>query len=212
MAVTHLCALLRGTPSFSTYIGKAAKKANGETEIQKKDIPANREFSQGISQHNTLRKLEDHRRKHDNKRSISVSSRDRALAPREQQRHNQRQSTRVCNNKEDERRFYGNRKRDRDRFHDRELSSHHSFPSQRRPSPTKRTSRSDEERRPPTITQRSQSSRTPPPRPDREEMNLPAAPALEEVNSRSRECVSALERIEDRSIKTAERVSDLERI
>ena len=57
---------------------------------EKESCPLNRDkttkldVSQGISQQNTLRKLEDHRRRHD-RRSISLSSRDRGLEYREHQ-------------------------------------------------------------------------------------------------------------------------------
>ncbi|KAJ4890307.1 zf-CCHC_4 domain-containing protein [Raphanus sativus] len=59
--------------------------------------------------------------------------------------------------------------------------------------------------------QKSQSSRTPPPRPPREAMNLPVYPAAVEVTSRSRDRISALNRIEEPH-NSATRVPALERL
>lgn len=46
-----------------------------------RDKSANLEIKQGISQQNTLRKLEEHRYKHDTRQSVSVYSRERELWP-----------------------------------------------------------------------------------------------------------------------------------
>nr|VDD52071.1 unnamed protein product [Brassica oleracea] len=69
-----------------------------------------------------------------------------------------------------------------------------------------------EEKRPQVMGHKSQSPRTPPPRPLREDMTLPAAPENDEVNSRSRDRISALERIEDRPFQPPARISAFERI
>ncbi|CAN6925486.1 unnamed protein product [Brassica oleracea] len=60
--------------------------------------------------------------------------------------------------------------------------------------------------------QKSQSSSTPPPRPLREDMTLPAAPENDEVNSRSQDRISVLERIEDRPFQPPTRISAIERV
>lgn len=61
----------------------------------KRDKTTKLDVSQGISQQNTLRKLEDHRRRHDI-RSISLSSRDRGLEYREHQTSSQISIHSVC--------------------------------------------------------------------------------------------------------------------
>ncbi|RID43868.1 hypothetical protein BRARA_I00703, partial [Brassica rapa] len=177
------------------------------------------DVSQGISQQNTLRKLEDHRRRHD-RRSISLSSRDRGLEYREHQTSSQRsihsrlqepergrltskESSRSSFSREEERRSYKATGREREREREKEHSSHLSYPTYRKRSPVKRVTRDRspqqrfrEDKRPLSGSQKSHYSRTPPPRPPRERMTLPAAPEPGEVNSRSKERVSALERIE----------------
>lgn len=208
---------------------------------EKDTCPLNRdrdnkeELKQGISQHNTLRKLEDHRRKNDLRRSLSLSSRDRAPDSREQHFSNYRsvhsrlqnsrmdraphlERSRSNYSREEERRVLDGRKRERDRD-PREYSSHHSFPPQRNLTPTRRNSRdlsptrySKETRKQHDEGQKSQSSRTPPPRPPRESMKLPAVPEGGEVNSRSRERTSALNRIEEQQPYSTGRLSALERI
>lgn len=190
---------------------------------------------QGISQKNTLRKLEEHRRIHDNKRSISLSSRDRVSDPREQRssqrsvysrlqepvrgRTYQTELSRPHIARERDRRRYGENMEERTRSFDREISSHHSYPTQRNQSPSKRVwrerspgNRSKEHRRPISSGHNTQSSRTPPSRPAREPMNLPAAPDQEEVISGSRYRVPTLERREEELIQGAERISALERL
>lgn len=208
---------------------------------EKDTCPLNRdrdnkeEVKQGISQHNTLRKLEDHRRKNDLRRSLSLSSRDRAPDSREQHFSNHRsvhsrlqdsrldrvphlERSRSNYSGEEERRVLDGRKRERDRDL-REYSSHHSFPPQRNLTPTRRNSRdlsptrySKEARKQQDEGQKSQSSRTPPPRPPRESMKLPAVPEGGEVNSCSRERTSALNRIEEQLPHSSGRLSALERI
>ncbi|KAG5388406.1 hypothetical protein IGI04_029947, partial [Brassica rapa subsp. trilocularis] len=190
---------------------------------------------QGISQKNTLRKLEEHRRIHDNKRSISLSSRDRVSDPREQRssqrsvysrlqepvrgRTYQTELSRPHIARERDRRRYGENMEERTRSFDRERSSHQSYPTQRNQSPSKRVwrerspgNRSKEHRRPISSGHNTQSSRTPPSRPAREPMNLPAAPDQEEVISGSRYRVPTLERREEELIQGAERISALERL
>ncbi|CAN6864254.1 unnamed protein product [Brassica oleracea] len=126
---------------------------------EKENCPQNKDdtgerFPQGISQKNTLRKLEEHRRNHDNKRSISLSSRDRVSDPREQ-RSNQRsvysrlqepvrgriyqtELSRSHISRERDRRRYGENMEERTRSYEQERSSHHSFLAQRNQSPSKR--------------------------------------------------------------------------
>ncbi|KAJ4871051.1 Uncharacterized protein Rs2_47325 [Raphanus sativus] len=206
---------------------------------ERETCPLNRDRSssqappQGISQHNTLRKLEDHRRKHDNRRSNSSLSRDRNFDPREQQQLSQKtvysnlpgtdrgrlplsDKSRSHHSFDDGRKAYGAPRRDRDRNQEREPSSHHSYPSNQKLTPHKRSyrdispaQRHREGKRPISSSHKSQSSRTPPPRPQRERMNLSSAPEPGEVNSRSRERISALERLEERP---TERVPALERL
>ncbi|KAJ4873101.1 RNase H domain-containing protein [Raphanus sativus] len=208
---------------------------------EKDTCPLNREredkveAKQGISQHNTLRKLEDHRRKHDHRRSLTLSSRDRGLDSREQhfssyrsvhsrlqdprtERTPHQERSKSNYSRDEERRVVQGRKRERDRDQ-REYSSHHSFPPQRNLTPTRRNSKdhsptrySKEARRYQDEGQKTQSSRTPPPRPPRESMNLPVVPEGGEVNSRSRERISALHRIEDPLPLSTGRISALERI
>ncbi|KAF3587418.1 hypothetical protein F2Q69_00031631 [Brassica cretica] len=154
---------------------------------EKENCPQNKDDTgerspQGINQKNTLRKLEEHRCNHDNKRSISLSSRDRVSDPREQ-RSNQRSvysrlqeplpssAKSVTIQKSLERQIPSEQKQG-DMRH---ISSGHN----------------------------TQSSRTPPSRPAREAMNLPAAPDQEEVIS---------ERIEEVPNQAPERISALERI
>ncbi|CAN6844669.1 unnamed protein product [Brassica oleracea] len=104
---------------------------------EKESCPLNRDkttkldVSQGISQQNTLRKLEDHRRRHD-RRSISLSSRDRGLEYREHQTSSQisihsrlqepergrlpsKESSRSSFSREEERRGYNATRRERER-------------------------------------------------------------------------------------------------
>ncbi|CAN7138189.1 unnamed protein product, partial [Brassica rapa subsp. narinosa] len=208
---------------------------------EKETCPLNREkdnkveAKQGISQHNTLKKLEDHRRKHDHRRSSSFSSRERGFESRDHHVSSYRsvysrlqdpkdgrapliERSRSNYSRDEDRRVLEGRKRERDRDH-REYSSHHSFPPQRNLTPSRRNTRdlspsrcSKEMGRYQEGGQKSQSSRTPPPRPPREAMDLPAAPERGEVNSKSRERVSALKRIEDQPNGSAGRVSALERI
>ncbi|KAJ4910696.1 zf-CCHC_4 domain-containing protein [Raphanus sativus] len=208
---------------------------------EKETCPLNRDrtstkiVTQGISQHNTLKKLEEHRRKHDSRRVNSVSSRERNSYTREQQQQSSQRSvysrlqepernraplnerTRSLGSRDEGKRAYGDYRRER--HNDREMSSHHSFLSHRHHSPGRRTGRgpsppprSNEYNRHQNSGQRTQSSRTPPPRPNREAMNLPAAPEPVEVNSRSKERISALERIEERPNQPGVRVSALERL
>ncbi|KAJ4904088.1 RNase H domain-containing protein [Raphanus sativus] len=209
---------------------------------EKDTCPLNRDkdnkidIQQGISQHNTLKKLEDHRRKHDHRRSTSFNSRERGLESRDHTINSHRpiysriqepdrgrsslnERSRSNFSRVDERRVLEGRKRERERGQQRELSSQHSFPPQRYHTPIRRTSRerspvyrSKEMERHHEGGQKSLSSRTPPPRPPREKMMLPDAPEGVEVNSRSRERISALDRIEEQPNLSAVRVSALERI
>ncbi|KAJ4911153.1 zf-CCHC_4 domain-containing protein [Raphanus sativus] len=191
--------------------------------------------SQGISQQNTLRKLEEHHRRHDTRITDSLTSRDRDFDSRTQ-RNNQSSirsrlqeahrgtnqhmdRPRVQHSRDRERRSYEDQRRERERQPIRELSSQHSYPSQRYRPPQRRVTggsppsyKSREDRRTHQKSHRTQSSRTPPPRPLREEMNLPVVPEHEEVNSRSRERVSALNRLEEANNQSRERVPALERI
>ncbi|KAJ4914211.1 Zinc knuckle CX2CX4HX4C protein [Raphanus sativus] len=190
---------------------------------------------QGISQRNTLRKLEDQRRKHDSRRPFSLSSRDRQLDPSELRRSQGSVYSRLqnseraryyvednsnpLNSRERDRSRYGDSRRERDRSNERVRSSHHSFPSQRKSSPIKRTTRDRspsqrdrEDRRAHSRGHNSQYSRTPTPRPPRETMNLPTASVHEEANSRSRDRVPALERLEIDQTAEPQRVSALDRL
>lgn len=158
------------------------------------------------------------------------------MAPKEHQEYNHRSvhsrlqdpaqgcrpyndRTRSFTPRKEDRRAYEERWRVRDRSQERDLSSHHSFPSQRSQEALRKNYRDvspavrrKEDRCPLPTGHKSQSSRTPPPRPAREAMVLPADPALMEVNSQPRERVSALERIDDREIRFNERVPALERL
>ncbi|CAN7141434.1 unnamed protein product, partial [Brassica rapa subsp. narinosa] len=201
-----------------------------------RDKSVNLEIKQGISQKNTLRKLEEHRYKHDTRHSVSVYSRERAMASKEHQEYNHRSvhsrlqdpaqgrrsyydGTRSFTSRKEDRGVNEERWRVRDRSQDRDLSSHHSFPSQRGQEAQRKNyrevssaTRRNEDRRPSPKGHKSLSSRTPPPRPAREAMVLPVDPALMEVNSQPRERVSALGRIDDRTNRSNERVSALERL
>ncbi|XP_048604878.1 serine/arginine repetitive matrix protein 2-like [Brassica napus] len=207
---------------------------------EKENCPSNREkaitqdISQGISQQNTLRKLEEHHRKHDARKSNSLHSRDRDWDSREL-RHNQRsvysrlqepersryphlEVSRSFNSRDRDQRYQGEQRGDRGRLPVRDQSSHHSYPSHHR-SPTRRASRgpspshrSGEDRRNISMSQKSQSSRTPPPRPPREEMILPVAQEQGEVISHSRERISALARIEEGNNHSSGRIPALERL
>lgn len=209
---------------------------------ERESCPLNRDGStdtvavRGISQQNTLRKLEDHRRRHDSRRSNSVSSRDRMADTRDHQQHSQRsvhsrlqETVRSRGPTSDRARSHGSREEGRrvfddhrnmgGRIHERETSSHHSFHSHGIHSPGRRSARrtspshlSKDNYRQQASEQRSQSSRTPPPRPPRELMHLPAAPELVEVNSRSGDRIPALERIEERTEPPTTRISALERL
>ena len=159
----------------------------------------------GISQQNTLRSLEEHRRRHDQRRASSnqvrsSDSRDQGnqatfqrstnliLAPMERRRHDDH--TRHQSN-------YVQRPstKDTDRYH----NYHH-------PRSSVEDRRDHRGRSPPRlykdyqqgmgISDHSQSSRTPQPMPAREHMNLPGIPERGEVTSRSFERRSALERLE----------------
>lgn len=207
---------------------------------EKENCPSNREKattqdkSQGISQQNTLCKLEEHHRKHDARKSNSLHSRDREVDSRDL-RHSQRsvysrlqeperrryphlEVSRSFNSRDRDQRYQGDQHGDRGRLPVRDQSSHHSYPSRHR-SPSRRGSRgcspaqrSREDRRNNPTSQKSQSSRTPPPRPPREEMILPVAPEQGEEISRSRERISALERIEEGINHSSGRIPALERL
>ncbi|CAG7900628.1 unnamed protein product [Brassica rapa] len=90
---------------------------------EKETCPLNRdrdnkwEIQQGISQHNTLKKLEEHRRKQDTRRSTSTLSRNRGGEGRD----NQTISHRSAHSRlqESERRRYPDKERDRS-FYSRE--------------------------------------------------------------------------------------------
>nr|VDD10076.1 unnamed protein product [Brassica oleracea] len=171
--------------------------------------------NQGISQQNTLRKLEESRRRNDSRRPGTRSSKDRDADSREYQRNRQRSiqsrlqeperrhyasqdKSRSFYSREEERWYSGGNRNGRERVQVRDHSSHHSFPLQRNHSPIRRASpnhRSQGERRAQNSGQRTQSSRTPPPRPPREEMDVPAAPDHNEVSSRARERIPALVRM-----------------
>lgn len=205
---------------------------------EKESCPLNRDNNsvdmrnQGISQQNTLRKLEESRRRNDSRRSGTRSSKDRDADSREYQRNSQRSiqsrlqeperrhyasqdKSRSFYSREEERRYSGGNRNGRERVQVRDHSSHHSFPSQRNHSPIRRASpnnRSQGERRTQNSGQRTQSSRTPPPRPPREEMDVPAAPDHNEVSSRARERISALARIEEGINQEEVRIPALDRI
>lgn len=207
---------------------------------EKETCPLNRDnqardaITQGISQQNTLRKLDEHRRKHDNRRSVTVSSRDRGIEHKGHRNDSQRSVySRLkdtdrgrfhpyerprSSSRDEERRSYGDSRREGERIQEKEQSSHHSFPSQRRYSPRRPekenslTHRSRSERHPIASEHKSQSSRTPPPRPTREAMTLPVAPARAATNSRSKERVSALDRLEEKSSNSANKRSALQRL
>ncbi|KAG5380702.1 hypothetical protein IGI04_028544, partial [Brassica rapa subsp. trilocularis] len=199
-----------------------------------RDISPNKEAPHGISQQNTLRKLEDNRRKNEARRPSSFSSRDadhgdyqrtsqRSIYSRLQAQEGRNLSSR---NRErpylsrvEERSLIRERLNGRERTQERDHSSHHSFPAQHHRSPPRRDSRglspnhrSQGDRRSQATLQKSHSTRTPPPRPNREEMVLPGALEQGEVNSRSRDRVPALERIEEVQVQTVERLPALERI
>lgn len=208
---------------------------------EKETCPLNREREegedrkQGISQHNTLRKLEEHMRKHDHRRSVSFSFRERGVESRDQFQSSHRsvyshlqpaererapilERSRSNFSRDEDKRSQDIRKRDRDRSQNREISSHHSFPPSRNHHPVRRESRDPSPTRQSKMArrsheggQKSQSSRTPPPRPPREAMNLPVYPAAVEVTSRSRDRILALNRIEEPH-NSATRVPALERI
>ncbi|KAF2558159.1 hypothetical protein F2Q68_00014551 [Brassica cretica] len=189
---------------------------------------------QGINQQNTLRKLEENRRKNEARRPSSFRSRD--SDPSEYQRTSQRSiysrlqapegrnlptrdRERPYHSREEERSFIGERLSGRERTQERDHSSHHSFPAQYHHSPPRRDSRgmspnhrSQGDRRSQATLQKTHSTGTPPPRTNREEMVLPGAPDQGEVNSRSRDRVLALERIEEGPVQTVERLRTLERI
>ncbi|CAN7095354.1 unnamed protein product [Brassica rapa subsp. narinosa] len=184
---------------------------------EKDSCPLNRDNTsidlrnQGISQQNTLRKLDESRRRHDSRRSGTRSSKDREADSRDQQRFSQRSiqsrlqeperrhyasqdKSRSFYSREEERRYSGEHRNGREGVQVRDHSSHHSFPAQRNHSPVRRVSpshRSQGERRAQNSIQRTQSSRTPPPRPAREAMDVPAIPDHNEVNSRTRERIPA---------------------
>lgn len=151
----------------------------------------------GISQQNTLRSLEDHRRRQDSRRAPTSQMRNSGSLPRDDHAVSQRSTT--SRPSYPERRPYhdyarhqssydpravGRAQDRRPTFERRELRDHSSTHSSReyhlhgdRP-------------------QYSQSSRTPPPNPAREPMELPVIPERGEINSHSSERRSALERIE----------------
>ncbi|KAF3517462.1 hypothetical protein DY000_02059674 [Brassica cretica] len=131
----------------------------------------------GISQQNTLRRLEEHRRRHDQRRAPSNQER------RRYDDHARHQSNYVQRPSD----------RDSDRYH----NYHH-------PRPPLEDRRDHRGCSPPRLSKdyqhgrsyHSQSSRTLPPMPAREPMNLPGIPERGEVTSRSFERRSALERLE----------------
>ncbi|CAN7034635.1 unnamed protein product, partial [Brassica rapa subsp. trilocularis] len=151
----------------------------------------------GISQQNTLRSLEDHRRRQDSRRAPTSQMRNSGSLPRDDHAVSQRSTT--SRPSYPERRPYhdyarhqssydpravGRAQDRRPTFERRELRDHSSTHSSReyhlhgdRP-------------------QYSQSSRTPPPNPAREPMELPVIPERGEIISHSSERRSALERIE----------------
>ncbi|KAF3535093.1 hypothetical protein F2Q69_00021013 [Brassica cretica] len=203
-----------------------------------KGKPTTQALSQGISQQNTLRKLEEHHRKQDSRKAISgnlrgrdLDHRDRGLSQRsvysrlqvpERGRYppsdrSRDLSSRDLRSRDRERGKYEDRHEGRGGFQDRERSSQYSNPPQRHQTPSRRASRDlspphrgREDRRQGPASQKSQSSRTPPPRPPREEMILPAAQDQREVNNRSRDRLPALERFEGGSHISNRRVSALD--
>lgn len=152
--------------------------------------PTTQAISQGISQQNTLRKLEEHHRKQDSRKAISgiprgkdFDHRDRSFSQRsvysrlqepERGRYlssdrSRDLSSRDLNSRDRERGNYEDRHEGRGGFQDRERSSHHSNPPQRHQTPSRRTTRElspthrgREDRRQGPASQKSQSSRTPP--------------------------------------------------
>lgn len=55
-----------------------------------RDKPSTQALLQDISQQNTLRMLEDHPRKHDHRKTVYSTSRDKSFGSRDQQYYNQR--------------------------------------------------------------------------------------------------------------------------
>ncbi|KAF3535095.1 hypothetical protein F2Q69_00021015 [Brassica cretica] len=170
--------------------------------------PTTQALSQGISQKNTLRKLEEHHRKQDSRKAISgnlrgrdLDHRDRGLSQRsiysrlqvpERGRYplsdrSRDLSSRDLSSRDRERGKYEDRHEGRGGFQDRERSSQYSNPPQRHQTPSKRASR----------------DLSPPHR---------AAQDQREVNSRSRDRLPALERFEGSSHISNRRVSALDRL
>lgn len=121
-----------------------------------RDTSPNKAAPQGISQQNTLRKLEDNMRKNEARRPSSFKSRDSDLS--EYQRTSQRSiysrlqapegrnlptrdRERPYHSREEERSFIGERLSGRERTQERDHSSHHSFPAQHHRSPPRTDSR-----------------------------------------------------------------------
>ncbi|KAJ4913164.1 Uncharacterized protein Rs2_07785 [Raphanus sativus] len=161
--------------------------------------------ARGISQQNTLRSLEEHRRRHDHRRPASNLSRSSDSLSRGYQAHAQRSTSmrpssplRRSNqapprNQQNYDQSYLRRENDsyQRQSSQRSFSGNRSDYRDRSPHRYSRDSRPSYDRAP-----NSQSSRTPPPNPPREHMNLPDIPERGEVTSRSLERRSALERIE----------------
>lgn len=157
----------------------------------------------GISQHNTLRNLEEHRRRQDQHRVSSSLSRNSDGHSRGDQAVSQRSTTsRLAYSdrrhyNEASRYQYSHDARQSGRANENYQRQQQRYPSDRRErrdrSPTHATGnrRTSSDR-----TQYSQSSRTPPPMPEREERILPVIPERTENSGRSLERRSALERIE----------------
>ncbi|KAL0799970.1 hypothetical protein Bca101_055145 [Brassica carinata] len=158
----------------------------------------------GVSQQNTLRNLEEHRRRQDLRRASSSQTRNSDSHSRSGHSFSQRSANSRPSFRE--RRLLGDSARyledNNSRLSRREPDSYHRRSFQRQT----HGSRDHRERSLPRSTRDhrvssersyySQSSRTPPPAPAREPMDLPDIPEREEVNNQSSGRRPALERIE----------------
>ncbi|KAL0719820.1 hypothetical protein Bca4012_069144 [Brassica carinata] len=151
----------------------------------------------GISQQNTLRSIEEHRRRHDHRRAPSNQSRNSGYRSREEHAVSQRSTT--------SRTVYPERRPYND--HERHHSTYGSRPAGRASERRTMFERRELRDLSPTRSSRdyhlsgdrshqSQSSRTPPPKPAREPMDLPVIPERGEINSHSSDRRSVMERIE----------------
>ncbi|KAJ4916364.1 Uncharacterized protein Rs2_01914 [Raphanus sativus] len=155
----------------------------------------------GISQQNTLRSLEEHRRRHDQRRAPSHQVRTADSRSQGNQVVSQRSTT--SRSVPDDRRSQSDQSRYNNttqRRPERGVDRYHNYHYQRSPPDTRRSHRSPlrhaKDHSSGSRSFHTQSSRTPPPQPAREPMNLPGIPERGELSSHSFERRSALERIE----------------